>query len=74
MAAATVRTTLDIPAALYRELEKQAAAEGCSTADLILRGMEKALMTRNAPQTRRVQFPLIKNHSPKVNLTNDQIY
>ena len=70
----TVRTTVDIPAPLYRRLKEQAAAQGCSARELIVRGVEKVLLNPRQPSRRRVQFPLIRSESPKVPLSNEQIY
>lgn len=69
-----VRTTVDIPAPLYRMLKERAAAQGCSARELILRGMEKVLVTPRQPARRRVQFPLIRSKGPKVPLSSEQVY
>jgi hypothetical protein len=69
-----VRTTVDIPAPLYRRLKQQAAAEGCSARELIVRGVEKVLLNPRQPVQRRVQFPLIRSEGSKVLLSNEQIY
>ena len=70
----SVRTTVDIPAALYRKLKEQAAAQGRSTRELILSGIEKTLLQRHRPRSKRALFPVIVSSGPKVNLTNEQIY
>jgi hypothetical protein len=70
----SVRTTVDIPASLYRKLKSQAAAQGRSTRDLILAGIRKALMESRRSSPKRVQFPLIVSEGPKVNVTNNDIY
>jgi hypothetical protein len=49
-----VRTTVDIPDPLYRELKSSAAREGTSVKDLIVRGVKKELK-----KTRRSVKPLI---------------
>jgi len=69
-----VRTTVDIPATLYRRLKQQAAAQGCSARELILRGVEKVLLNPRPPAQRRVQFPLIRSKGPSVRISNEQIY
>ncbi|MEX2261214.1 MAG: hypothetical protein WD696_04645 [Bryobacteraceae bacterium] len=69
-----IRTTVDIPGALYRQLREQAAAQGCSVRELILRGVEKVLLHAERPEFRRVRFPLIRSEGPKVPLSNEQIY
>jgi len=70
----SVRTTVDIPASLYRKLKEQAAASGHSVRELVLAGVKSVLLKGTRPRSRRVQFPLIVSEGPKVNLTNEQIY
>jgi hypothetical protein len=69
-----VRTTVDIPAPLYRKLKEQAAAQGRSVRELILQGVHSTLLQGRRPRPRRVKFPLIVSEGPKVELTNEQIY
>jgi hypothetical protein len=70
----TVRTTVDIPASLYRKLKEQAAAQGRSIRELILSGVRVTLIESKSPRSRRVKFPLIVSEGPKVDLSNEQIY
>ena len=70
----SVRTTVDIPAPLYRKLKEQAAAKGSSVRELVLMGVKGVLLQEQRPRPRRVQFPLIVSKGPKVNLSNEQIY
>jgi len=70
----SVRTTVDIPAPLYRRLKEQAAARGSSVRELVLAGVRRVLLHGQRPRPRRVKFPLISSEGPKVSLTNDQIY
>ena len=69
-----VRTTVDIPASLYRKLKEQAAAQGRSVRELILVGVRVTLVEGKRPRSRRVKFPLIVSDGPKVDVTNEQIY
>ena len=69
-----VRTTVDIPASLYRKLKEQAAAQGRSIRELVLSGVRATLVEAKRPRSRRVKFPLIVSDGPKVDLTNEQIY
>lgn len=71
---APVRTTIDIPAPLHRQLKEQAAARGCSVRELVLAGARAVLLKDGRPRPRRVQFPLIGSGKRKVPLTNEQIY
>lgn len=70
----SVRTTVDIPAPLYRKLKEQAAMRGSSIRELILAGVRSVLLQRQRPRPKRVRFPLIVSEGPKVNLTNEEIY
>jgi hypothetical protein len=70
----SVRTTVDIPAPLYRLLKEQAAAKGRSIREIVLAGIQTALLQGQRPRARRVRFPLIVSEGPKVNVTNEQIY
>jgi len=69
-----IRTTVDIPASLYRKLKEQAAAQGRSIRELILRGVRTSLLESKRPRPKRVRFPLIVSKGPRVDLTNEQIY
>jgi hypothetical protein len=70
----SVRTTVDIPAPLYRKLKQQAAAQGRSVRQLVLAGVKSILLEGKRPYARRVRFPLIVSEGPRVDLTNEQIY
>jgi hypothetical protein len=70
----SVRTTVDIPAPLYRKLKEQAAAGGHSIRELVLAGVRSVLLQGQRPRPRRVRFPLIVSKGPKVDLRNEQIY
>jgi len=50
-----IRTTVDIPASLYRKLKEQAAAQGRPIRELILLGVRITLGV--AVWTRRVRLP-----------------
>ena len=70
----SVRTTVDIPAPLYRKLKEQAAARGHSIRELVLAGVRTVLLEGQRPRSKKVQFPLIVSEGAKVNVTNEQIY
>jgi hypothetical protein len=70
----SVRTTIDIPAPVYRRLKEQAARQGCSVRDLVTRGIGQVLLDPQRPGKRRVEFPLIRSTGRKVSLTNRQLY
>jgi hypothetical protein len=68
-----VRTTVDIPDSLYRELKAKAASQGRSVKELILRGVERE-MRDTVPKKGRVRLPLIRGkETRKLDLTNAQI-
>jgi hypothetical protein len=69
-----IRTTIDIPAPIYRKLKEQAARQGCSVRDLVTRGIDQVLLKPRRPQSGRIVFPLIRSKGPKVSLTNKQLY
>jgi hypothetical protein len=59
-----MRTTVDIPDALYRQLKSKAAREKCSVKELILRGVEVELRVRRRRRSRSVVFPLVPSTLP----------
>ena len=70
----SVRTTVDIPVSLYRELKERSAATGHSIRELVLAGIRTVLKQGPRTQEKRVRFPLISSRGAKVDLTNEQIY
>jgi hypothetical protein len=69
-----VRTTIDIPDAMYRRLRARAAREGSSAKALILRGVEEILSDR-VTASRRVTLPIVPSRKPgSVRLDNARIY
>ena len=69
----SVRTTVDIPAPLYRKLREQAAARGHSIRELVLAGVRSVLLQGQRPRPKRVRFPLIVSEGPKVELVLPQL-
>jgi hypothetical protein len=59
-----MRTTVDIPDALYRELKGKAAVEGRSVKELILRGVEAELTPRRKGGSRPVSLPIVPSKRP----------
>lgn len=70
----SVRTTVDIPAPLYRRLKEHAAANGRSIRELLLAGAESVVPKARSARQKRVKFPLFGSNGPKVNVTNELIY
>ncbi len=71
-----MRTTVDIPAPLYRRLKSRAASEGSSAKKLILRGVEHILGAQPSKSARKHRkLPLIHSKRPgTVHLDNARIY
>ena len=72
---AYVRTTVDIPTPLYKQLRERAAKEGSTIKSLVVLGVEEVLNPKPAAQPRRMKVPIIRSKRPgSLHLTNDQIY
>jgi hypothetical protein len=71
-----MRTTVDIPDALYRELKSAAAREKRSVKELILRGVEIELrLRRKTGKSRRVVLPLVRSKTPgTLQIDNEKIF
>jgi hypothetical protein len=61
-----MRTTIDIPDPIYREIRVRAASEGKTMRDLILDGVALRLQSGEAPpkQHSRFRIPVIKSKRP----------
>jgi len=69
-----MRTTVDIPDPMYRKLKAQAAEQGRSIKELVLRGVENELGSQRRRKG-RIQLPVLRSREPGVlHLTNEQIY
>jgi hypothetical protein len=69
-----MRTTVDIPDPLYRELKGKAASEGRSVKELILRGVEQELRGRRR-RPGRVTLPIVPSKRPgALKLDNAKIF
>jgi len=67
-----VRTTVDIPDDLYRRLKAQAALDGATVKQVIVRLVAREI--QGAPARGRSRLPLIRGkESRRLNLTNRQI-
>ena len=68
-----MRTTVNIPDAVYRQLKARAAEQGCSVTELILRGVENRMDT--GKNRNRISLPIVRSERPgTLHLTNEQIY
>jgi hypothetical protein len=70
-----MRTTVDIPDALYRELKGKAAKEGRSVKELILRSVEDELHKHKTTRNRRIAAPLVPSNEPgTLDIDNEGIF
>lgn len=69
-----MRTTIDLPDPLFRELKAIAARRGASLKTVIRVAVEKEIREAESKVGRRVKFPLLSSHDPgSLNLTNADI-
>jgi plasmid stability protein len=70
-----MRTTVDIPDGIYRQLKSRAAREGSSTRALILRGVTEVLKSERPKTGTPVSLPIVRSKRPgTVVLDNAAIY
>jgi hypothetical protein len=71
-----MRTTVDIPDAIYRQLKSRAAREGSSTKKLILRWLQQALdESPRKPKGKRLKFPIVPfERTGLIRIDNARIY
>ena len=68
-----MRTTIDIPDPMYKELKSKAATDGLTVKMIILTSVEQ-ILDRSAARRKRVKLPLIHGtESRKINPTNAEI-
>jgi hypothetical protein len=70
-----MRTTIDIPNGMYRQIKARAAREGRSVKSVILQAVAQALSTKKTTGSQRVTLPLIPSKHPgTMRLDNARIY
>ena len=70
-----MRTTVDIPDGVYRQLKFRAAREGSSTRALILKGVREVLKSDRRSAGASVSLPIVRSKRPgTVALDNAAIY
>jgi len=70
-----MRTTVDIPDAMYRRLKSRAAREGSSARALILKGVKEVLKAERQQSGSPVSLPIVPSKRPgTVALDNAAIY
>lgn len=69
-----MRTTIDVPDELYRELKVVAAERGTTLKRIVREALERELQREKRPRRRRLRFPLLDSVEPgSLNLTNAEI-
>ena len=69
-----MRTTIDLPDPLFRELKAVAARRGTSLKVVIQAAVEGEIRKAERKAGRRVKFPVLASHEPgSLNLTNADI-
>jgi hypothetical protein len=69
-----MRTTIDMPDQLFRELKAIAARRGTSLKAVIRTAVEEEIRKQEAKAGRRLKFPLLSSREPgSLNLTNAEI-
>lgn len=74
MARQTVRTSLDIPVLLHRQLQEAARERGCSARALILASIEHEIRDSGSTPRGHVKLPLVPGKGEPIRLTNEEIY
>jgi hypothetical protein len=70
-----MRTTVDIPDEIYRELKVKAAQEGTPVRRIVLRGIERELRGTEERPVGKLQLPLIRStRKDKLIIDNEKIY
>ena len=70
-----MRTTIDIPDAIYRKLKVKAALEGQTVRQIALRGIQREIEGSKAKTVKRLAEPILKSYAPgSIRIDNDQIY
>ena len=69
-----MRTTVDLPDSLFRELKAVAAKRGSSLKTVIRAAVEEEIRKSQGKAARRLTFPLLPSKKPAtLNLTNAEI-
>jgi hypothetical protein len=69
-----MRTTVDLPDPVFRELKALAARRGTSLKEIIRQAVEEEIRKGERPTGRRLKFPILSSREPgALNLTNAEI-
>jgi len=72
-----MRTTVDIPDPLYREMKVRAAREGTTLKEIILEAVTQKLRTGKGSEKpdKRAKFPVVRSQNPgSLNLEKEGVY
>jgi hypothetical protein len=70
-----MRTTIDIPDEVYRDLKIKAAQEATPVRQIVLRGIVRELRGAEEKPVRKLQLPLIRStRKDKLIIDNEKIY
>jgi len=72
-----MRTTVDIPEPLYREMKIKAATDGTTVREIILESIEAKLRNQQTPRKKsnRSRFPTLKSRRPgSLQLGDEGVY
>ena len=69
-----MRTTVDLPDPLFRQMKSLAALRGCTLKEFIREAIQREIFSRGKEKQYRVKLPLIRSKQPgTLNLTNAEI-
>ncbi len=70
-----MRTTLDLPDSIFRQLKSLAAKRGTTLKQVLRSAVEKEIVAATArTEQRRIKIPILKSKEPgSLNLTNAEI-
>ena len=69
-----MRTTVDLPDPVFRQMKALAALRGVTLREFLLEAVEQAMRAKPRGEERRVEPPLIRSRHPgTVSLTNAEI-
>ncbi len=72
-----MRTTIEVPEAMFRQMKSLAARKGTSMKEFVLRAIEKEVSKERQGETRRVsvKLPLVRSSHPGAlrSMTNAEI-
>jgi hypothetical protein len=69
-----MRTTVDLPDEMFRELKSLAAQRGTTLKRILQRAVERELQGAQEPHQQRIRFPLLDSSEPgTLRLSNEEI-